>query len=177
MGLGDFRHRLAEHVEHRLGALRIHGAGQGIHGDRVLQRGEIELLVGADDVRGHLGHDFLRRMAVDPVQRSQDGIRECLNLAVVACDPCGAGVQRSAGIFAAEYFERILLGASVAQDPHVLIFALQQRDGRIEHDGRVDQPLLLCGNRGRVEADADDRHRIRIDAVLVQQVFQEEIGR
>src|SRR6266511_6391124 len=38
VGLGDFRHRLAEHGEHGFRALGVHAAGGGIHRDRVPER-------------------------------------------------------------------------------------------------------------------------------------------
>src|SRR3982074_1741291 len=43
--LGDLRRRLAEDGQHRLRALRVHAAGRRIHGNRVLERPEINALL------------------------------------------------------------------------------------------------------------------------------------
>ena len=87
------------------------------------------------------------------------------------------GVERAARIFAAEHVERVLLRARVAQDLQILVLALQHRDRRVEHDRGIDLALLHRRDRRGVKPDADDADRIRVDAVLAQQVFQEEIGR
>ena len=55
--------------------------------------------------------------------------------------------------------------------------ALQHRDGRIEHHGRIDLALLHRRDRRAAEADADHRDVRRIDAVFLQEIFQKEIGR
>ena len=55
--------------------------------------------------------------------------------------------------------------------------ALQHGDGGIEHHGGIDLALLHRRHRGGAEADADHRRAGRIEAVLLQQIFQEEIGR
>ena len=55
--------------------------------------------------------------------------------------------------------------------------ALQHRDRRIEHHGGVDLALLHRRHRGGAEADADHRGAGRIEAVFLQEIFQEEIGR
>ena len=41
----------------------------------------------------------------------------------------------------------------------------------------IDLAVLHRGDRGRGETDADHADRVGIDAVLREQVFQEEIGR
>ncbi len=55
--------------------------------------------------------------------------------------------------------------------------ALQHGDGRIQHDSRVDLALLHRRDRGRAQTDADDGSAGRIEAVFLQQIFEEEIGR
>ena len=55
--------------------------------------------------------------------------------------------------------------------------ALQHGDRRIQHHGGVDLALLHRRHRGRAEADADHGGAGRIEAVFLQQIFQEEIGR
>ena len=107
-------------------------------------------------------------MRVNPPERGDDGVGERLDLGLVAGDPSGARVERPAGIFAAEHRERVLLRARIAENLHVLVLALQQSDRRIEHDGRVDQALLLRGDRGRLQPDPDHRDGIGIHPVLVQ---------
>ena len=94
-----------------------------------------------------------------------------------ASDPAALGVERAARIFAAEHVERVLLRAGVAEDFQILVLALQQRHRGIEHDGGIDRALLHGGDRGGRKSDADDADGIRIDAVLAQQIFQEEVGR
>ena len=92
-------------------------------------------------------------------------------------DPGRRGVQRAARIFAAEHRQRILLGAGVAEDAQVRMTALQHGDRRIEHHGGIDLALLHRRDRGGAEADADHGGAGRIEAVLLQEIFQEEIGR
>ena len=55
--------------------------------------------------------------------------------------------------------------------------ALQHGDRRIQHHGGVDLALLHRRHRGGAEADADHRGAAGIEAVLLQEIFQKEIGR
>ena len=87
IGLGDLGRAFAEHREHRVGALGVHHAGLRIHRDRVLQRGEIELLVLADDFLRHLRHDLFGRMRMDPGQRVDDRVGQRLHFLLVRLDP------------------------------------------------------------------------------------------
>src|SRR5690242_16471861 len=63
----DRRHRLAEDVEHRLGALGVHQAVGRVGRDHVLQRGEIDLGMRGGELLRHLRHDLLGAVRVDPL--------------------------------------------------------------------------------------------------------------
>src|SRR5690348_12576073 len=111
-----FRRRLAEHGEHRLGALGVHPAGRRVHRDRVLEGGEVERLVTADHVGRHLGHDLLGAVAMDPFERADDGVGQRLRLLGMLADPRALGVERAARILAAEHRLGIGDGARVGKD-------------------------------------------------------------
>src|SRR6516162_723763 len=72
LGLGNFGRGLAEHGEHRLRAFRVHAAGGRVHRNGVLECGEIERLVGADQLVRHLRHDLFCGMGMNPFQRRED---------------------------------------------------------------------------------------------------------
>ena len=55
--------------------------------------------------------------------------------------------------------------------------ALQHRDRGIEHHRGVDLALLHRRHGRGAKTDADHRGAGRIEAVLLQKIFQEEIGR
>ena len=67
--------------------------------------------------------------------------------------------------------------AGVGEYLQIGIAALQNGDGGIEHHGRVDLSLLHRRHGGGPQADADHRGAGRVEAVLLQEIFQEEIGR
>ena len=114
---------------------------------------------------------------MDPGQRVQDRVGQRLHLLVVRGDPGGGRVERAARIFAAEHLERILLGAGIGENAQVRMAALQHRDRGIQHHGGVDLALLHRRNRGGAEADADHGDAGGVDTVLLQQIFEKEIGR
>ena len=115
--------------------------------------------------------------AVNPGQRVHDGRGQRLHLLFVGLDPRRGRVERAARILAAEHVERVFLRPGIAEDLQVRIAALQHRDRRIQHHGGIDLALLHRRHRGRAKTDADHRRAGRIEAVLLQEVFQEEIRR
>ncbi len=114
---------------------------------------------------------------MNPCQRIHDRIGQRLRFLLMRGDPRRRRVERAAGIFAAEHIERIFLRAGVAEDAQVGMAALQHGDRRIQHDSRVDLALLRGRDRGGAETDTDHGGAGRVEAVLLQQIFEEEISR
>ncbi len=147
MGGGDVGRTDAEHVEHGLGALGVHQAGGRKHRQRVLQRGEIGLLVGADEVVWHLRHDLLGAVRMDPAERGDYGVGQRLRLVGMGRHPFGPRAERAARIVAAEHRLGVLLGARVGEDGEVGVPCQQHGHCRVEGDRRVDLAALDRGNR------------------------------
>ena len=92
-------------------------------------------------------------------------------------DPRRRRIERAARVLAAEHRERILLRAGIGEDAQVGMAALQHGHRGVEHHGGVDLALLHRRDRGGAKTDADHGNTGRIHAVLLHQVFQEEIRR
>lgn len=143
---------------------------------RLLDRQLIGLAVARQIFRRHGAGDRLRIIVLDEGQRLQHRPRDLFDLLGMLGDEVALRIEHRRGIDAAINRLRTALAPRVDQDPADLAGFQHGRRG-IVIDQQVDIALFKRRHRRGAGADADQRDIVGGDAVALQIIADEEIGR